>query len=300
MARSRAVRRPLSGILLLDKPSGVTSNQALQQVKRLFRAAKAGHTGSLDPAASGLLPICMGSATKVSGLLLDADKRYRVVVSLGVCTTTGDAEGDVIAEKAVPRLSESDVASLLGRFRGEIFQVPPMFSALKRNGVRLYDLARQGIEVHREARKVTIHALELLAVNRSELELDVLCSKGTYIRTLAEDIGTMIGCGAHVGSLRRSQVGEFDVGMARTLDQLQNMASDAERCRCLLPPDKAVAFWPGLHLSDELAEALRNGRAVASPGAACPGWVRLYTADDAFVGIGEILSNGTIAPRRLF
>ena len=300
MSRNKRRGRDVNGLFLLDKRPGVTSNQALQEVKSVFQARKAGHTGSLDPLASGLLPICLGMATRLSAFLLNTDKRYRVTVRLGQCTSTGDAEGEIIAEKAVPALCQGDIEAVLVRFRGEIEQVPPMFSALKRNGVRLYDLARQGIEVEREARKVTVYELRLLAMTGDTLELDVRCSKGTYIRTLAEDLGKAIGCGAFVKDLRRTQVGEFDIATALTIDQLREAGTDAERLGFLLPLDEVVAFWPTIRLSDELSYYLRKGQPVRLADAPRPGWVRLYAEDDSFIGVGEILSDGKVAPRRLF
>lgn len=298
MGRNKRGRK-INGVLLLDKRPGVTSNQALQEVKQLFQAAKAGHTGSLDPLASGLLPICMGKATRLSGFLLNTDKRYRVTVRLGQCTSTGDAEGDIISQQAPPELTQEDIQAVLARFTGAIVQVPPMFSALKHKGVRLYDLARKGIEVEREARRVTVHELNLLAMTDDTLELDVRCSKGTYIRTLAEDLGKAIGCGAFVKNLRRTRVGEFDIAAASTIEQLRNVPSHTDRLAFLLALDEAVGFWPTIRLSQELTYYLRQGRAVLPPGVTGRGWVRLYTEDDSFVGVGEILSDGKVAPRRL-
>ena len=300
VGRSKRRGRNVNGLFLLDKRLGVTSNQALQEVKQLFQARKAGHTGSLDPLASGLLPICLGMATRLSAFLLNTDKRYRVTVRLGQCTSTGDAEGEIISEKAVPALSQADIEAVLARFRGEIEQVPPMFSALKHNGVRLYELARQGIEVKREARTVTVYELSLLTMTDHSLELDVRCSKGTYIRTLAEDLGKAIGCGAFAENLRRTQVGEFDIAAASTIDQLRNAGNDAERLAFLLPLDEVVAFWPTIKLSEELTYYLRKGQPVLPPNAPSHGWVRLYAEDDSFAGVGEILSDGKVAPRRLF
>jgi tRNA pseudouridine55 synthase len=209
MGRRRSTGRKVNGILLLDKPLGITSNDALQRVKHLFRARKAGHTGSLDPLATGLLPICLGEATKISAFLLDADKRYRVKVKLGVTTTTADAEGEVLEEKPITGVDQARIEAALESFRGEIDQLPPMYSAIKHKGERLYNLARQGIEVEREPRRITIHSLVLLDWQAPEFSLDVHCSKGTYVRTLAEDIGNVLGCGAHVTALHRSGVGPF-------------------------------------------------------------------------------------------
>ncbi|WP_217994896.1 tRNA pseudouridine(55) synthase TruB [Methylogaea oryzae] len=250
--RRRNKGREVNGILLLDKTPAVTSNTTLQDVKRLFQAKKAGHTGSLDPLASGLLPICFGEATKLSGFLLNQDKRYEVLIRLGVTTSTADAEGEVLERKPVPALDEGLVESALARFRGDIEQVPPMYSALKHQGQRLYELARQGVEVERAARPVTIHALRLLAMTGDTLSLEVHCSKGTYVRTLAEDIGAALGCGAHVAALRRTAVGgSYSVAEAVTVTQLQSM-SDEERLACLLPVDHALQDMPSVTLSEEL------------------------------------------------
>lgn len=227
--RRREGERDVSGIVLLDKPAGITSNAALQTVKRLFRARKAGHTGSLDPLATGLLPICLGEATKLSGFLLDADKRYRTEIRLGVTTTTGDAEGETLRVREVADLDRARVAEAVARFTGEIEQIPPMHSALKRNGMPLYKLARQGIEVERAPRPVVIHALELVRCEADRIELDVRCSKGTYIRVLAEDIGEALGCGAHVGALRRTGVGGFDAGRMVALETLRAVAEQQGR-----------------------------------------------------------------------
>jgi tRNA pseudouridine55 synthase len=294
----KANQRDLNGVLLLDKSPGVTSNGALQRAKWLLRAKKAGHTGSLDPIASGLLPICVGEATKLSGFLLNTDKRYRVRVRLGVVTETGDSEGGIVATHPVPALTEADIEAALAAFRGEILQVPPMYSALKHQGKRLYDLARQGIEVEREARPVSIYALRLEALAADSVDLDVHCSKGTYIRTLAEDFGRNLGCGGHVEALRRMAVGDLEVADAHTLDHLESL-SDEERPGLLLPMDRIVADLPAVRLSDELSFYVRKGEAVLVPKAPTAGWVRLYRGQSGFMGMGEVLDDGRIAPRRL-
>lgn len=300
MRGQSTLARQVHGILLLDKPPGITSNQALQQAKRLFHARKAGHTGSLDPIASGLLPICMGETTKLSPFLLNRDKRYRVKARLGVSTTTGDTEGEILQQKPVPSLTEQRVEQALARFRGEIDQVPPMYSALKQNGRRLYELARRGIEVERQPRRVTIYELNALAFKEGLLEIEVHCSKGTYIRTLVEDIGNALGTCGHVENLRRTQVGDFTLEKAWTIDQLKQMADEERRLKCLLPVDSAVMSWPPVALSDELAFYVQKGQAVLSPKAPTRGYVRLYTSQGSFMGVGEILENGKVAPRRLF
>ena len=291
--------RTIDGVLLLAKRNGVSSNYALQEVRRLYNAAKAGHTGSLDPLASGLLPICMGQATKLSGFLLNTNKRYRVRVRLGSVTTTGDAEGEVIETGLVPSLSASEIREVLDKFTGEISQIPPMFSALKNNGVRLYKLARKGIEIEREARSVTIFGLELLDYGKDYLDLDVRCSKGTYVRVLAEDIGRVLGCGGCVEYLRRTEVGDFSLSRAWDIDALKQLPGDRERLSCILPCDEAVRSWPAVEFTDELVCSMRQGQAVFAPKSPVRGWVRLYASGQKFFGIGEILPDQRIAPRKL-
>ena len=300
MSRRRKSGRDLNGILLLDKPVGITSNAALQQIKRLFQANKAGHTGSLDPLASGLLPVCMGEATKVSSFLLNTDKRYVVEIQLGVVTDTGDAEGRILATHSIPPLQETAIERLLAGFVGEVSQIPPMYSALKHRGQRLYDLARKGIEVEREARKVRIYAIDLLGWSESHLELEVHCSKGTYIRTLAEDVGKAVGCGGSVRHLRRTRVGDFDIGSAWTPARLSEMESDAERLACLLPVDVALGGCPAVTLSEDLVFFIKQGQSVFIPKAPNKGVVRIYSHAGVFLGLAEMLDNGMLAPRRLF
>ena len=264
MGRRRAKGRDVNGILLLDKPSGITSNDALQQVKRLYFARKAGHTGSLDPLASGVLPICMGEATKVSAFLLDADKYYRVRCQLGVRTSTGDAEGEVLETRAVAGCSPQQLEAVLEQFRGSIEQIPPMYSALKHQGQRLYKLARQGVEVERQPRSVQIYTLKLTGQGDDWIDIEVHCSKGTYVRTLVEDIGEKLGCGAHVSALRRTGVGPYDdsglVSIA-ALEQLkQNDPSAMDRL--LLPIESALTQWPDVSLSSDAAFYLQQGQPV--------------------------------------
>lgn len=294
-------RRPVDGLLLLDKPVGWTSNAALQAVKRLYRAKKAGHTGSLDPLASGLLPICLGEATKLSGLLLNADKAYRFTCRLGVITATGDAEGEVLATRPVGPLSREQIEAALRRFTGPIQQIPPMYSAVKRDGQPLYKLARQGIEVERAPREVTVHELRLLRQDAEELECELRCSKGTYVRTLATDLGEALGCGAHVSALRRTAVEPYDAARMVTLDALRERAERglAALDEWLLPPDSAVANWPAVSVSGDSAFYLRQGQPVLVPRAPSQGWLRLYQEGRQFLGIGEILDDGRVAPRRL-
>jgi tRNA pseudouridine55 synthase len=301
MGRRRAKGRDVNGILLLDKPSGITSNAALQQVKRLYFARKAGHTGSLDPLASGVLPICMGEATKVSAFLLDADKRYRVRCRLGVRTATGDAEGETVETRAVDSYSRAQLESVLERFRGSIEQIPPMYSALKHQGQRLYKLARQGVEVERQPRPVEIYALLLTAQRDDWIEIEVHCSKGTYVRTLVEDIGERLGCGAHVCALRRTGVGPYDEAGLVTIAMLEELKQSdlAAMDRLLLPIESALTQWPGVELSSDAAFYLQQGQPVLVPRAPTSGWVRLYERDHTFLGMGEILDDGRVAPRRL-
>jgi tRNA pseudouridine55 synthase len=294
-------RRAISGVLLLDKPVGWTSNAALQAVKRLYRANKAGHTGSLDPLASGLLPLCLGGATKLAGLLLNADKTYRFTCRLGETTTTGDADGEIVLTRPVSGVDRARVEDALQHFRGVIQQVPPMYSALKRGGQPLYKLARQGLEVEREPREVTVHELRLLRLDDAELEFELRCSKGTYVRALAADLGEVLGCGAHVVALRRTAVEPYDAARMVTLETLRERAT--EDCAALdvllLPPDSAVAQWPAARVSGDVAFYLRQGQPVLVPRAPTQGWVRLYQDDERFMGLGEILDDGRVAPRRL-
>jgi tRNA pseudouridine55 synthase len=297
-------KRNVHGIILLDKPIGLSSNAALQQVKRLYAAAKAGHTGSLDPLATGMLPICLGEATKVSAFLLDGDKHYETLARLGTETASGDAEGEVIASFPVPTFSRSEVETVLARFRGDMLQIPPMYSALKHQGQPLYKLARQGLEVERKAREVHIHRLELLHADPNSLRLAVECSKGTYIRTLVADIGRALGCGAHVAELRRTAAQPF-IGMA--MYSLQALVSAAEAGltaidRLLLPMDAALPQLPGVVLAPEMAAYIRQGQAVRIPDGPAAGQVRLYArqpAADEFLGVGRVLEDGRIAPQRL-
>lgn len=294
-------QRRVNGILLLDKPSGLTSNAALQAVKKLYRARKAGHTGSLDPLATGLLPICFGEATKVSGFLLDADKDYRVTCKFGERTTTGDAEGEVLEQRPVEDLSEDRLREVMQGFLGDIEQIPPMYSALKHKGERLYKLARAGVEVEREPRQVTIHALELLTLTPPLAEIRVHCSKGTYVRTLVEDIGAALGCGAHVSGLRRLGVGPFDDSHMIDMAGLQAVAAESEHAldQLLLPLESGLAQWPDVRLSSDAAFYLRQGQPVLVPKAPTAGLVRLYEGESRFLGVGEILDDGRVAPRRL-
>jgi tRNA pseudouridine55 synthase len=294
--------RDVNGVLLLDKPTGMTSNQALQHVRRLFNARKAGHTGSLDPLASGLLPLCFGEATKVSSFLLDSDKLYAVTARLGVRTRTGDAEGEVVETRAVPKLTVTVIERALSGFKGEIQQIPPMYSALKHQGQRLYDLAREGVEVERAPRTVNIRELTLLRHDADSMGLMVRCSKGTYVRTLVEDIAAVLGTCAHVIALRRTAVGPYggaDGLPMFPLDELRELANEPGRLdERLLPIDSALSHWPAAHLGADAAWYFGRGQAVVVPGAPTAGWLRVY--DGArFLGLGEVIPDGRITPRRL-
>jgi tRNA pseudouridine55 synthase len=291
--------RNIHGIILLDKRLEVSSNRALQEVRRLFNANKAGHTGSLDPMATGLLPLCFGEATKVSAMMLDDNKRYQVLVKLGIMTDTGDVEGKVIAEKAVPILSEDEIQRCLQRFTGTIKQVPPMYSALKHKGKKLYELAREGKVVERKARQITIFELQLLKFTEDTLSLEVMCSKGTYIRSLAEDIGHQLGCGASVLELRRTQAGQFKIEDALTLEQLEKMDFEALKSS-LLNVDKPLQAIPAIELSATQAGLIRLGQQIAiEQSNSTYGMVRMYS-DLAFLGLGELLLNGKLVPKRIF
>lgn len=301
MGRRRRHGRDLTGIILLDKPVGLGSTQALQRVKNLFQARKGGHTGSLDRLASGLLPLCFGEATKISGFLLNADKRYRSTFRLGVVTNTGDAEGEVIERHDAAELNEREILRVLAEFTGPIEQVPPMHSAIKHQGQRLYKLAHQGLTVERQPRSVTIYRLELLGFGDGRLQVEVDCSKGTYIRTLAEDIGKRLGCGGSVETLHRFGAGPFEAKDMISLGELEERAESglAALDELLLPIEAAVAHWPGVSLPDAVAYYLRRGQPVLVPHAPTEGWVRIFAGGDRFVGIGEVLDDGRVAPRRL-
>jgi tRNA pseudouridine55 synthase len=286
----------LDGVLLLDKPAGMTSNAALQKVRRLFNAAKAGHTGTLDPMATGLLPLAFGEATKFSQMLLDADKVYVARVSLGVETDTGDADGQQIASAPVALEHESIVAALR-EFAGEIEQIPPMYSALKLNGKALYEYARAGIEVERAPRRVCIHALELQDTGPDWFVMRVHCSKGTYIRTLAIDIGRVLGCGAHLSALRRTAIAGFEVGQATPLEVLESEDS-GQRVAHLRPADTLVTHLDRCDLDVEQADALLQGRTIATT-EVTTGLVRIYGAEGRFLGLGERFPGKGLSPKRL-
>ena len=301
MARRRKKGRDVNGILVLDKPAGYSSNQALQTVRRLFDARKAGHTGNLDPMATGVLPICLGEATKVSAFLLDADKGYAGTVRLGSRTDSGDAEGEVIETRPVPAIDEARIEEVLARFRGPIEQLPPMYSAVKQGGQPLYKLAREGKTVERKPRQVTIHSLEATGFDGECIDIAVKCTKGTYIRTLAEEIGEALGCGAHLSRLVRTQAGPFHMEQAVTLDGLKAVAEGglAALDALLLPAQSGLDDWPRVQLSSTGAFYVRQGQPVQVPNAPTDGMVRLFEGEDIFLGIGHILDDGRVAPKRL-
>ncbi len=299
----RKNRRPggrnIQGILLLDKPVGLTSNGALQEVKALYKARKAGHTGSLDPIATGLLPICFGEATKISSFFLDADKRYMTVFRFGESTDTGDAEGEVIFTAPV-NVSADAIEKALAAFRGRIQQIPPMYSAIKHRGQPLYKLARQGIEIERKPRDVIVYKANWRRLNANSIEVELHCSSGFYVRTLAHEVGERLGCGAHVASLRRVGVGSFSVDNAVSLEQLRHAESVEDLDRLLIPADEGLADLPDVVLSADAAYYLCRGQPVRASGSPPSGWVRLYAKEAGFLGVGQVMADGRVAPKRLF
>lgn len=295
----RARGRDIQGILLLDKSAGMTSNAALQEVKTAYQARKAGHTGSLDPIATGLLPICFGEATKLSGFFLEADKHYETVLKLGESTTTGDAEGEVTARRPV-RVDDAKLDAGLARFRGEIEQVPPMYSAIKVGGQPLYKLARQGIEVERKPRTLQVYRLDGHCVGADRVSLSIHCSSGFYVRGLAQELGEDLGCGAYVESLRRTGVGSLTLDAAVTLDEIRAAPDLAARDQFVLPSDAGLEHLPRIELSADAAYYLCRGQAVRAHGLPASGWVRLYAEQAGFLGVGNVLGDGRVAPKRLF
>lgn len=302
MSRQRRRRvRNISGIVVLDKANGLSSNAALQEVKRLYEANKAGHAGSLDPLATGVLPVCLGEATKVSQFLLDSDKRYRARIKLGIRTDTGDSEGSIIERNEGISVSRKAVERALTKFKGEVEQVPPMHSAIKMNGVPLYKLARKGITVEREPRLVTLSQICLIEFVNSELELEISCSKGTYIRTIADDLGQELGCGAHVIELRRTQAGVFtekdSISSEELASEKENRGLD-KIDQFLIPMDRAIQDLPEVNLPSITASHVKNGQAVLVRHLPKNGLVRMYE-DEQFIGIGSIDDDGKVAPKRL-
>lgn len=303
MARRNKKGRDITGIVIIDKPTGHSSNHVLQQVKRLFDARKAGHTGSLDPLASGVLPICLGEATKLSGYLLDADKQYAVTCKLGITTDSGDADGETVSEQPVPDFDEAQLNAILDGFIGEQEQVPPMFSALKHQGQPLYKLARQGIEVERKSRRITIYEIELLDCNSDSFTLSVRCSKGTYIRTLVEDISLKLGTGGHVTMLRRTGVAGYSLSDAVTLEQLAAIREQdglSAMDEQLEAAENALPDWPVVNLDEKASKTLSYGQHVQSTLPFKRANVRLFDQNEKFMGLGEMTTDGVIKPKRLF
>ena len=301
MGKRRSKGRNINGIVVLDKARGLSSNGVLQEVKRLYDANKAGHTGSLDPLATGVLPLCFGEATKVSQFLLNSDKKYRARVKLGIRTDSGDSEGRVIDSRSEFVVNRKDVEKALRNFEGEIDQIPPMHSALKVNGVPLYKLARKGETIEREPRRITIYSIELTEFAADELELEIACSKGTYIRTIADDLGQLLGCGAHIIALRRTQAGVFteqDCVSVETLRAEKEASGFDQLDQHLIPMDEAVAHLPEVILPGITASHIKNGQAVLVRHLPEEGLVRLYE-EEQFIGIGCIDDDGMVAPKRL-
>ena len=301
MQTRRRKGRAVNGLLLLDKPTGITSNRALQKAKKLFDAAKAGHTGSLDPLATGMLIVCFGRATKISDYLLNADKQYEVTLLLGVTTDTGDTDGNVLETKDASSIKDETITLCKEKFTGTIQQTPPMYSAIKHQGTRLHKLARQGIEVERQSRTVHIHKFDLLSRQGDCLHMQVHCSKGTYVRSLVEDLGKCLGCGAHVVELRRTSVGDFVNSKMITLSELQNYAEQQPSLldNLLLRTDKALQNFPSVNVTDEDMQEVQNGHPIWIDQAPINGLIRIYDKQDNFYGVGKVLEDGRIAPKCL-
>lgn len=302
MTRKSFFDQPIHGLLLLNKPTGISSNKALQRARACYRAQKAGHSGSLDPLATGMLPVFFGEATKFSQYLLDADKTYYVTARLGANTTTGDAEGEITQTRSIPTFNESELKVLLQQFLGAQTQIPPMYSALKHHGQPLYQLARQGKEVERKARQIVIHQLHLDAFSASSISLRVHCSKGTYIRTLVEDIGESLGCGAYVEQLHRENVSHFISSKMVSLTHLETLSKDKQDedlQALLLPVDYVLSHLPVLKLPSHLASNVTQGQSIQFQDASHQGLVRLYSEKDQFLGLGESIEHKNIVPRRM-
>ncbi|MDR1057481.1 MAG: tRNA pseudouridine(55) synthase TruB [Coxiellaceae bacterium] len=297
------MKHDVNGVLLLDKPAGFTSNEALQIVKNLFKASKAGHTGSLDPSASGMLPICFGEATKFSQFLLEASKLYHVTGKLGETTASGDAENEVLKRRAVENISIETFDMILSQFRGEILQTPPMYSAIKYKGQPLYKLARQGIEVKRNSREINVYKLQLLEFANNFAVFEIYCSKGTYIRTLIVDVGEALGCGAHVVSLRRLAVGPYQAYMMVTLDKLRELAIQKsyhhKLNKYLLPIESMLVGMPEVILTRDMIHYAILGQAIVVSHVPKSGWVQLKDKNGNFLGVGEVLLGEKISPRRM-
>ncbi len=299
--RSRG--RPLDGFLIMDKPVGLSSNQVVQKAKRMMDAQKVGHTGSLDPLATGVLPLCFGEATKFSQYLLDSDKRYWTRIRLGQTTNTGDADGQILEERPVTGITAELIESVLVEFRGSIEQTPSMYSAIKYHGQPLYKLARMGLEVERKSRAISVYQCELVAFDGDFFELELHCSKGTYVRSIAEDVGRKLGCGAHVVALRRRSAGPFQEVDVVSFEALESACDNQSGEGFLRPISAAVGNWPEVSLNETLAYYLRQGQPVMVPRAPAQGWVRLALQNESsaasFIGVGEVMDDGRIAPRRL-
>lgn len=293
--------RVINGLLLFDKPTGESSNRSLQKVKRIFNAAKAGHTGTLDPLATGLLVMCFGRATKISDYLLTVDKQYQVVLKLGVMTDSGDSDGDIIEQRDASMITQTQILQNAAKLTGSIEQIPPMYSALKYQGSRLYELARKGIEVERKPRKVNIHSLELIEHKDDLVTMHVHCSKGTYIRTLVEDLGHLLLCGAHVVGLRRISVGPFIDQKMYNYSEIEQLAKQgfSRLDEVLLPTDQALLGWPSVTVADEQMADMRNGHALTVPNLPTEGAVRIYDSNHMFYGIGKVREDGRLAPKPL-
>lgn len=308
MNAAAPVRPPsvaVNGLLLLNKPAGLTSNQALQRVKRLLNAKKAGHTGSLDPAATGMLPLCFGDATKICAYLLAADKSYRVTARLGEATDTGDADGKIIETAPVPSLTDEDWASIFAQFTGEIEQVPPMYSALKKDGKRLYELARQGQVIDRDPRRIRIHEMQLLEARGNRLVFRVRCSKGTYVRTLVEDLAKAARTVAHTAALHRETVGDFHAQDMLDLPSAEKIAQAGPEAlrEHLMPADRALQQWPEQRIGADAARRFNEGQQVivgAADTGGATGQVRVYEGANGFLGVGELTGDGMLTPRRIF
>jgi len=301
MGRNRK-GRDLSGVVVLDKPRDMTSSDAVQHVKSSFNARKVGHTGSLDPLATGVLPLCFGEATKFSRFLLTSDKKYWVKLKLGIRTASGDADGDVVEERSTDGVTQDRIQHALESFRGEIDQIPSMYSAIKYRGKPLYKYARQGVEIEREPRRINVYSIELSTFSGSEMTLCVHCSKGTYVRTIVDDLGEQLGCGAHVVELRRLMAGPFTESDMVTFEEIETARVDGRLDELLAPISSAVSQWPAVRLSATSAYYIRQGQPVLVPHAPSEGWVQLREScsnDEWFLGMGEIMEDGRVAPRRL-
>ena len=303
MARSRSRKgRDLTGIVVLDKPQGMTSSDAVQDVKSSFNARKVGHTGSLDPLATGVLPLCFGEATKFSRFLLTSDKKYWVKLKLGIRTASGDADAAVVEERSTDGVTRDGIQKALESFRGEIDQIPSMYSAIKHQGKPLYKYARQGIEIERKSRRINVYSIELVTFCGSEMTLCVHCSKGTYVRTIVDDLGEQLGCGAHVVGLRRLMAGPFTESDMVTFEEIEVARAESRLDGLLAPVSSAVSQWPAVRLSAASAYYLRQGQPVLVPHAPSEGWVQLREScsnEEWFLGMGEIMEDGRVAPRRL-